>query len=73
LDRNSSDLVDLDTAELELTYDNRIELNSVDVDISEIMSHVSAALEEYIIEEPEEKIVVSEFTLPESNESTTEE
>lgn len=69
LDHNSNDLVDLDSAELELTYDNRIELRSVDVNVYEIMEHVGAVLSEYIIEEPEEEeIVVSEFTLPEQDE-----
>ncbi len=33
LDNNSDDLVDLDSAEFELNYDNRIELSRVDVDI----------------------------------------
>jgi gamma-glutamyl phosphate reductase len=71
LDRNSEDLVDLDSAEFELTYDNRIELNSVESDICGIMNHVESVLSEYTIEEPEEEeIVVSEFTLPESSEYT---
>ena len=66
LDHNSEDLIDLDSAEFELTYDNRIELRSVDANIYGIMEHVGAILNEYVIEEPEEEeIVVSEFTLPE--------
>ena len=40
LDQNSSDLVDCDSAEFELNYDNRIELNCADVNVSEIMDHV---------------------------------
>jgi len=69
LDHNSEDLIDLDSAEFELTYDNRIELRSVDVNCYGIMEHVGAVLSEYIIEEPEEEeIVVSEFTLPEQDE-----
>ena len=55
LDHNSEDLIDLDSAEFELTYDNRIELRSVDANCYGIMEHVGAVLSEYIIEEPEEE------------------
>ena len=55
LDHNSEDLIDLDSAEFELTYDNRIELRSVDANIYDVMEHVGAVLSEYIIEEPEEE------------------
>ena len=69
LDRNSEDLVELDSADFELSYDNRIELNSVDANIYGIMSHVESVLSEYTIEESEEEeIVVGEFTLPDSTE-----
>jgi hypothetical protein len=54
LDYNSSDLVDRDSAEFELNYDNRIELTRVDISAREIMTHVSAALDEFVIEEDEE-------------------
>jgi hypothetical protein len=54
LDYNSSDLVDMSSAEFELNYDNRIELNSVDVNVSDIMEHVTATLENFVIEEDEE-------------------
>lgn len=54
LDCYSSDLVDLSSAEFELNYDNRIELNSVDVNVSDIMEHVTATLENFVIEEDEE-------------------
>jgi hypothetical protein len=46
LDYNSSDLVDCDSAEFELNYDNRIELSSADVNVSEIMDHVYSCLNE---------------------------
>jgi hypothetical protein len=51
LDYNSDNLVHLDSAELNLDYDNRIELTRIDVDVSSIMDHVIASFEEYIIEE----------------------
>lgn len=55
LDYNSSDLVDRDSAEFELNYDNRIELTQVDISVREIMTHVSEALDEFVIEEDEEE------------------
>ena len=54
LDYNSSDLVDLDTAEFELNYDNRIELVRADINVSEIMDHVTASLEAFVEEEDPE-------------------
>jgi hypothetical protein len=54
LDYNSSYLVDLSTAELELSYNNQIEVNRVDVNVYEIMEHITATLEEFVIEPDEE-------------------
>jgi hypothetical protein len=54
LDNNSDDFVDLDSAEFELNYDNRIELSRVDVDIREIIQHVEEVLEEFTIEEDDD-------------------
>jgi hypothetical protein len=51
IDYCSDNLVHLDSAELELNYENRIEVTRIDIDISAIMDHVVAAFEEYIIEE----------------------
>jgi hypothetical protein len=55
LDYNSNGLVDLDSAEFELDYNNRIELTNVDVDTSEIMEHVTAALDSFVVEEDDEE------------------
>ena len=63
LDNNSDRLVDVDSAEFELNYDNRIELSRVDVNTSDIVDFVVDVLDEFIIEEDE----VSE------NEDSTEE
>jgi hypothetical protein len=41
LDYNSRDCVDLDTAEFSMGYDNRIELEAVEINVREIMEHVS--------------------------------
>jgi hypothetical protein len=59
LDRRSSDLVDNDTAEFEINYDNRLELSSADVRVDVIMEHVNACLEKFLIEE---EVISSEFT-----------
>ena len=56
LDYNSSDLVDMSSAEFELNYDNRIELTQVDISVREIMTHVTEALDEFVIEEDEEQV-----------------
>jgi hypothetical protein len=48
LDNNSSDLVDLDSAEFELNYDNRIELNSVQINVDDIMEHITSIVDEYV-------------------------
>jgi hypothetical protein len=55
LDWNSDRLVDLDSAEFELDYNNRIELTNINVDISEIMENITAALEEFVVEEDDEE------------------
>jgi hypothetical protein len=51
LDYCSDNLVHLDSAELELNYENRIEVTRIDVDISSIMDHVISSFEEFIIKE----------------------
>ena len=40
LDYNSGDLVDTDTAEFSMNYDNRIELDRVEINVRDIMDHV---------------------------------
>jgi hypothetical protein len=54
LDNNSSDLVDLDSAEFELNYDNRIELNSVQINVDDIMEHITGIVDEYVELEDED-------------------
>jgi hypothetical protein len=73
LDYNSSDLVDTDSAEFELNYDNRIELNRADINVSEIMSHVTACLDEFIKEEDEDEAFVQAILAADSNEADEEE
>ena len=54
LDYNSGSLIDFDTAEFELSYRNEISLTAADVDVREIMEHVTASIESFIIEEDED-------------------
>ena len=72
LDCNSSDLVDCDSAEFELNYDNRIELNCADVNVSEIMDHVCSCLNRFVTEEEEEAFVQA-ILAADSNEADEEE
>ena len=75
LDRNASDLVDRDSAEFSLNYDNRIELDNADVNVSDIMDHVTACLEEFVVEEDEdeEEAFVQAILAADSNEADVEE
>ena len=72
LDHNSSYLVDCDSAEFELNYDNRIELNCADVNVSEIMDHVCSCLNRFVTEEEEEAFVQA-ILAADSNEADEEE
>jgi len=66
---NQSRLVDLDSAEFELNYNNTIELVSVNVDIDDIMDHVISVIDEYVeLEDDSEDLQVESF-----NENSTEE
>jgi hypothetical protein len=54
LDNNASDLVDTDSAEFSLNYSNCIELDRVDLNVYETMSHINACLEQFVVEEEDE-------------------
>jgi hypothetical protein len=72
LDYNSRDLIDVDSAEFELTYDNRIELNSVDVNMREIMDHVTASLENFVEELEEVEVETGDVVELERDEDDEE-
>ena len=58
LDNNSlNDLVDCDSAEFEINYDNRVELIAAEVNVSGIMEHVTACLDEFVKEQQDEELV----------------
>ena len=54
LDRNSDELIDRDSAEFEIGYDNKIELSYIDVLVERIIDHIKACIEECIKEVTEE-------------------
>ena len=72
LDNNSSDLVDCDSAEFSLNYDNRIELDRADINVSEIMDHVTDCLNDFVKEEEEEAFVQA-ILAADSNEADEDE
>jgi len=45
---NGSDLVDVDSIELSLGYNNQIEIDSAAIDIYRIMQHINGILEDYV-------------------------
>ena len=48
LDNHQDDLADCDSAEFELNYDNRIELSSVNINVYDIMQHITKCLETFV-------------------------
>lgn len=55
LDNNSDSLVDEDSAEFRLSYSGReIELERVDVNIDDIMEHITAIMDEYVVLEEDD-------------------
>ena len=61
LDRNNNYLVDLGSAEFELDYDNRIRLDRVDVNVYEIIEHVTEIIDNYVELEEEEGVLVDDI------------
>lgn len=53
---NNNMLIDLDSAEFELNYNNTIELTSVNIDTDIIMEHVTAIVDRYVRLEDDEDI-----------------
>ena len=51
LDHNASDLVDTDNIEFSIGYNNRIEVDCVSIEVSNIMDHINSILDNYVAEE----------------------
>lgn len=78
LDNNASDLVDTDSACFEINYSNTIELSEANIDVYETMSHITACLEEFVVEEDEDEedaneALVQAVLAADSNEADEEE
>jgi LytS/YehU family sensor histidine kinase len=54
LDYNADDLVDKDNVTFNITYGNVIELEDASINVSETMDHITACLDEFIVEEDDE-------------------
>jgi hypothetical protein len=63
LDNDSHNLVDIDSAEFSLGYDNKIELESVELYTDNIMTIVTDSIEEFVCEEeePEDEAEINEI------------
>jgi hypothetical protein len=55
LDYAGDDIVVKDSAEFNICYGNTLELDRVDIDVSEIMEHIKDALDEFVILEEEDE------------------
>ncbi len=67
LDRNAGDLVDTNTVEFSLGYDNRVEVDHAEINVRDIMEHVDAklrlVLEAFELEAADEAAESEEGTL----------
>jgi hypothetical protein len=63
LDNDSHNLVDIDSAEFSLGYDNKIELESVELYTDNIMTLVTDSIDEFVceVEEPEDEAEINEI------------
>jgi hypothetical protein len=55
LDYNSSDLVDKDNITFDIAFGNTIEVYDANINVSETMDHITACLEEFVVEEDDEE------------------
>jgi hypothetical protein len=69
LDHNSNDLVNKDDVTFNINYGNTIEVDDVYIDVYETMEHITACLEEFIVEEGMEEIIQDEDVIEVSNET----
>jgi RNA binding exosome subunit len=64
LDYNASDLVDKDNITFEIQFGNQLEIDDAQIDVSETMDHITACLEEFVVEEDEDDEEETGHTLP---------
>jgi 2-phosphoglycerate kinase len=66
LDYNASDLVDKDDVTFNITYGNVIEVDDASINVSETMDHITACLDEFVVEEDEDECGPSENSVMQS-------
>jgi hypothetical protein len=54
LDYNANDLVDKDEVTFSINYGNTIEIDDAQIDVATTMDHITACLDEFIVEENED-------------------
>jgi hypothetical protein len=54
LDRNCDDLVDKENITFEIQYGNQLEVDEAHINVYETMEHITACLEEFVVEEDED-------------------
>jgi len=64
LDRNADDLVYKDNITFSLNFGNQLEIDEAQIDVSETMEHITACLEEFVVEEDEDDEDETGHTLP---------
>jgi gamma-glutamyl phosphate reductase len=55
LDRNADDLVDKENITFNIAYYNQLQVDEAQIDVSETMEHITACLEEFVVEEDEDE------------------
>jgi hypothetical protein len=55
LDYNSNDLVDKDNITFEIAYGNTIEIDDASINIRDVMDHITACLDEFVVEKDDEE------------------
>jgi type IV secretory pathway VirD2 relaxase len=55
LDYNADDLVDKDNITFEIQFGNQLQVDEAQIDVSETMEHITACLEEFVVEEDEDE------------------
>ena len=64
LDRNADDLVYKDNITFSIQFGNQLEIDEAQIDVSETMEHITACLEEFVVEEDEDDEEETGHTLP---------
>ena len=63
LDRNCDELVDKDDITFSIAYGNTIEVEDASINVSETMNHITACLEEFVVEEDEDEELTEEAAI----------